>query len=280
MTTMTELSFELVGSEQRWKFPKAVVRVGRSPTCDLVLPSDQFPMVGTEHLVVRTTGDQCWVEDLKSKNGTYLNGHRVVNAQLAPGDVLQLGAQGPELRIGFTLPEGALPQVPPTQVQVTPTEVAQPIPPTAPSQTPLGSERAAGDGLSPGEEAMLEQKINALRNLVMVSLVVILVLAGLLYRLSQQVEQNRQAIKDLDTRAQNAVALFQPRLNDRLNQFETRLDAMQKSMDGMDQKINRAEDRFIARLDRELPRMAEHLIQTEVKKAAEQAQKAKGEAPR
>jgi pSer/pThr/pTyr-binding forkhead associated (FHA) protein len=267
---MTELSFELVGSEQRWEFPKAVVRVGRSPTCDLVLPSDQFPMVGTEHLIVRTAGGQCWVEDLKSKNGTYLNGNRVENAQLAPGDVLQLGAQGPELRVGFTLPEGAPPQVPPTQVQVTPTKVVQPIPPTAASQPPLGSERAAGSELSPGEEAMLEQKINALRNLVMVNLVLIVVLAGLLYRVSQQVDQNRQAIKDLDTRAQNAVALFQPPLNDRLNQFETRLDAMQKSMDGMDQKISRAEDRFVARLDRELPTMVEHVIQREVKKVREE----------
>lgn len=279
---MPELCFELVGTEDNWKFPKPTVRVGRDPTSDLVLPSDQFPMVGRDHLVVRIIDSQYWVEDLKSQNGTYLNGKRVDKALLSPGDKLRLGSDGPELRVEFVTPnEGLLARVPATQVQVQPTKPgASPTSPSdagpasgAESSQKLSSANRTLSDISTGEEAMIEQKINVLRNLVVVLLVLVLVLGGLLFRQSQQIDQNRQAIKDLDTKAQNAVALFQPKLDERLNQFETRLDTMQKSMDSVDQKIRQAEDHFVRRLDQELPTMMEHVVQREISKARDNAQR-------
>ena len=289
---MTDLSFNLVGTDERWNFSRSEVQVGRGPSCDLVLPSDQFPMVGREHLIVRLIGSQWWVEDLKSQNGTYLRGNRVDKALISPGDVLRLGADGPELRVEFVPPPEGMPtRVPHTEVQVGPTKPGAAVSVTsvaAPVDRPEVV-RLSRD-LSKGEETMIEQKINALRNLVVALLVLVLVLGGLLFR---QIDQNHQAIKDLDTKASDAVKLFQPKLDERLNQFEmslntiensmkdvdhkiqTHMSSIEKSMNGMDQRILKAEDHFINRLDQEMPTMVEHVIQKEMGKAKEKVQSSK-----
>jgi pSer/pThr/pTyr-binding forkhead associated (FHA) protein len=64
---------------------------GRTPWCSLVLPDEQ---ISAQHLRVfrAKTGGRYWVEDLKSTNGTYLNGKRVRRAVLNDGAVLQAGS--------------------------------------------------------------------------------------------------------------------------------------------------------------------------------------------
>jgi FHA domain/Domain of unknown function (DUF1707) len=67
----------------------ASLLIGRSSACQLVLGDDT---VSRRHAELRVQ-DDCWVlRDLGSSNGTWVNGRRVVEAEVRPGDVVQLGA--------------------------------------------------------------------------------------------------------------------------------------------------------------------------------------------
>jgi S1-C subfamily serine protease len=69
--------------------------VGRAPDNDLELPAEDFPSVSTHHLRLELVEGDLWLDDLGSRNGTLVNGHRIERRQLALGDVIQLGAIGP-----------------------------------------------------------------------------------------------------------------------------------------------------------------------------------------
>ena len=67
----------------------ASLLIGRSSACALVLADDT---VSRRHAELRVE-DGAWVlRDLGSSNGTWVNGRRVVEAEVRPGDVVQLGA--------------------------------------------------------------------------------------------------------------------------------------------------------------------------------------------
>jgi pSer/pThr/pTyr-binding forkhead associated (FHA) protein len=59
--------------------------------------------VGRRHARISWTGDESMeleLEDLKSINGTYLNGRLITTpVRLSTGDIIQLGAQGPEVQL-------------------------------------------------------------------------------------------------------------------------------------------------------------------------------------
>ncbi len=95
---MYELILELIGKGTRWEFTNHEIRVGRDPNCDLVLPTDEYPMVSRSHLLIRQVAERYWVEDLNTPGGTFVNGGQVQVSPLSDGDVLRLGVDGPELR--------------------------------------------------------------------------------------------------------------------------------------------------------------------------------------
>jgi hypothetical protein len=64
--------------------------IGRAPGCGLVLGADNF--VSAHHARVFRRGQEYWVEDLGSTNGTLLNERRIsAAAPLRRGDRLQVG---------------------------------------------------------------------------------------------------------------------------------------------------------------------------------------------
>jgi hypothetical protein len=66
------------------------ITVGRGGGCGIVLTADQF--VSTVHARVFRRGDDVFVEDLGSRNGTFVNGERVTTAtQVRRGDKVQFG---------------------------------------------------------------------------------------------------------------------------------------------------------------------------------------------
>jgi pSer/pThr/pTyr-binding forkhead associated (FHA) protein len=93
----------------------SVLVLGRQ-TADLVI---EDPQVSRRHALVRAAGDVLEVEDLGSRNGTWVNGARVAGAtRLAPGDRVRLGESTFEV-------EGAA-------VGAAPTEAGpEPVPPPA-----------------------------------------------------------------------------------------------------------------------------------------------------
>lgn len=63
--------------------------IGRDQTCDLVLDAST---VSAEHARLSYHHQKWWLEDLGSRNGTYLNLERVTTAAiLVSGDELQIG---------------------------------------------------------------------------------------------------------------------------------------------------------------------------------------------
>jgi Inner membrane component of T3SS, cytoplasmic domain/Protein of unknown function (DUF3662) len=78
----------LVGGGRRNVLSGSRVVVGRSREADLVL---QDPNVSRRHAELRR-GDEGWqIVDLGSTNGIKVNGQRVNNAQLRPGDQVTIG---------------------------------------------------------------------------------------------------------------------------------------------------------------------------------------------
>lgn len=66
-----------------------VTSIGRAPGNTVVL-SDDF--VSNEHALLMLRGQQWWVEDLNSRNGTFLNGVQLEDATIvSAGDLLTIG---------------------------------------------------------------------------------------------------------------------------------------------------------------------------------------------
>ncbi len=68
--------------------------IGRSSTCQLVLADDT---VSRRHAELRVEDGHWLLRDLGSSNGTWVNGRRVIEAEVRPGDLLHLG--GAEVRL-------------------------------------------------------------------------------------------------------------------------------------------------------------------------------------
>jgi predicted component of type VI protein secretion system len=62
--------------------------IGRDPKCDVVIDN---PGLSRQHCRISHMGGMFHIEDLKSSNGTYLNGERVDGAPLKDGDQIRIG---------------------------------------------------------------------------------------------------------------------------------------------------------------------------------------------
>ena len=72
---------------QRWKI-RSELLLGRDPDCDIVIPMRQ---VSRHHARIFRGENGTMVEDLDSKNGTYINGHHVEEViRLEEGDEIQI----------------------------------------------------------------------------------------------------------------------------------------------------------------------------------------------
>ena len=89
---------------KRWSLNKPEFVVGRGEDCDIVLPDRQ---VSRRHLRVLRDDAGYYVEDLGSKNGTYVNGAPVrASVQLQDGDEIQVALS---VRLLFVGAEATLP---------------------------------------------------------------------------------------------------------------------------------------------------------------------------
>ncbi len=83
-------SLALPGSE------RVRLTVGRSPSCDCILPED---CVSRRHAELWREDDRWFLRDLRSRNGTRVNGVRVIESvEVRPGDRLNLGGASYRLR--------------------------------------------------------------------------------------------------------------------------------------------------------------------------------------
>ena len=75
---------------ERVNFRGEQMVVGRDPSCDYPL---DYPMISWQHAVLRRTAEGIYVEDLGSRNGTFVNGERITGKTLIrPGQEIGLGS--------------------------------------------------------------------------------------------------------------------------------------------------------------------------------------------
>ncbi|MCP5114989.1 MAG: FHA domain-containing protein, partial [bacterium] len=122
-----------------YQLSASLTTVGRDSQCGIAL-TREAAVVSGRHAEIFAV-DKGWaVRDLDSTNGTFLNGRRVQESNLAPGGLLQFGASGPEFE--FRL------EVRPTAAQFDRTLVDKPSPESKPK---------------PGKEEMLAEAVRKAR---------------------------------------------------------------------------------------------------------------------
>jgi pSer/pThr/pTyr-binding forkhead associated (FHA) protein len=65
------------------------VTVGRSSQCDIPIVYDHY--MSRTHFSLGWDGTTCWIHDLNSRHGTFLNGEKVQQAPLGDGDAIRAG---------------------------------------------------------------------------------------------------------------------------------------------------------------------------------------------
>lgn len=80
--------FRQDGQQRSFSVTRDITVIGRREDCDLRIPLGD---VSRKHCRVILDGDAIRVEDLGSSNGTFRNGERIQQSDLAAGDTLQVG---------------------------------------------------------------------------------------------------------------------------------------------------------------------------------------------
>jgi FHA domain len=80
---------------------KQVVRLGRAPDGDVVFDPEFDRDASGNHAEARRQGAGWLLVDLKSRNGTFVNGERVEQRPLTSGDEVTFGIHGPRVRFEF-----------------------------------------------------------------------------------------------------------------------------------------------------------------------------------
>ena len=121
-------------------FDKPYLTLGRDPQSDLALDPNQDLDASTRHAAVVRSGDHFVVRDLGSRNGTFVNGHRITGDQeLKAGDRVRFGPQGPEVEF-HPVADGAEQVVPAMRAPAAaPKATAAPAAPSAARTPPTPS---------------------------------------------------------------------------------------------------------------------------------------------
>lgn len=85
-----------VANTTTYVIEKDVTLIGRGTQCDVVLLEKK---ASRKHLEIRREGLSFYLRDLNSGNGTFLNGEKILEAELVAGDILQVG----ESKFQFTV---------------------------------------------------------------------------------------------------------------------------------------------------------------------------------
>src|SRR4051812_31841537 len=97
--------FRSDGQKRSFSIARDMTVIGRREDCDLRIPLGE---VSRKHCRLVRDGDTLKLEDLGSSNGTFLNGQRVQEALLSPGDTIQVGPVAFALQIDGEPPEDDL----------------------------------------------------------------------------------------------------------------------------------------------------------------------------
>jgi pSer/pThr/pTyr-binding forkhead associated (FHA) protein len=87
-------------TNQRFDVRSQLVKIGRSPDCNIQIPPDQGASVSRIHCEIAIEEGGVVVRDAGSRNGTFVNGKRLESAHAAvKNDFIMLGSGGPQFAI-------------------------------------------------------------------------------------------------------------------------------------------------------------------------------------
>ena len=105
-------------------FQKAYLGLGRHPLSDVRFDAERDLDVSSRHAAIMRKAEGFVLQDLGSKNGTYVNGERLEGDRvLADGDVIGFGAKGPALEFHVQAEAG---DAEPTAAQAAASRMSQP----------------------------------------------------------------------------------------------------------------------------------------------------------
>lgn len=76
------------GTTSRFELPSTVTSIGRRQDCDFCIP---LTVVSRRHCEINQDSGKITIRDLKSRNGTFVNGEPIEEALVKAGDVLRIG---------------------------------------------------------------------------------------------------------------------------------------------------------------------------------------------
>ena len=75
-------------SKREFPLARTIVSIGRDPSNDVILPD---AMVSRRHAVIEYRGNQYFLRDCNSSNGSVVNGDRISERSLRDGDLVAIG---------------------------------------------------------------------------------------------------------------------------------------------------------------------------------------------
>jgi hypothetical protein len=286
-----DIEIVVIGESGKRVLSDSRIRIGQDPNCEVSLQPGRYPAVAGVHLTLEVVNGAVSLARGAPLGGeTFVNGHpAAAGAAIRSGDILRLGAGGPELRIRLLEQEAYAPPPvahEPTRVLNEPTRVlnheptriisgttpmtyssAPPVAPAAAGRQGYTTEVARGVSAAPrpavqqpaasaaeGEDmSIVEGKVKSLQSILVVCLLILLVLLGCNIWQSWELYQTRDEVQQLRAQAANAVTQFTPALDQRLGVFEQR-------MDGMDAKVAEAQDRMVKTMDAQTKREEDRMV--------------------
>ena len=76
------------GAGRTFALSKGTVAIGRDPKCDIVLP---YSTVSWHHASISKRDETVFLQDLGSRNGTFVGLDRIARQELVPGDLIRFG---------------------------------------------------------------------------------------------------------------------------------------------------------------------------------------------
>jgi len=76
------------GKQVEYELEKDVTRIGRAPDSEIALEGDK---VSRHHAAIRYWDGDFVLKDLRSRNGTFVNGQPINVTKLDPGDCIKIG---------------------------------------------------------------------------------------------------------------------------------------------------------------------------------------------
>jgi S1-C subfamily serine protease len=198
-------------------FSASTIDVGRHPSAALRLDPDRDLEVSATHATILRKGDRWYVRDAESRNGTFVNGHRITgDTALDDTDHIRLGAGGPVLEIRLVpdaTPDGVVRDADvPTTARAVPGRVRA-----------TSSSRQPEESTTQRVRAEVGRQTRTLRLVIVILFVSLLVVGGSLSYRNWRESVRRDA----------EYAALQARTDSVLNSAHAAMQSLQGEVDGL-----------------------------------------------